>query len=154
MAFNEVISELAQETGAHLEAMDGICAFAVGDDADDLVKVLLQDLGNGRHLVLWADLGAPPPECKDTLWRTALEANDLLDLTGGATLSVIPGNGHFRLQRIESFEEMELSGRSHLEGFIDTALKWHQIVVKAQMPEKTQEESPEAFMMDSTFISI
>ena len=150
MAFNETIAALAREIGAPLEAVDGVCALAVGDDENDVVTIVLQDLDNGK-VAIWADLGAPHPDSQDTLYRAALEANDLMELTGGATLSVIAGTGHFRLQRVESAEALELSGRPLLEGFLDTTMKWHQMVVNARAPEQSPEPLP---MMGGNFISV
>ena len=92
-----------------------------------------------------------PAWARRTHGRAALEANDLMELTGGATLSVIAGTGHFRLQRIESAEALELSGRPLLEGFLDATMKWHQMVVNARAPEQSPESIP---MMGDNFISV
>jgi hypothetical protein len=154
MEFSKIISQLASETGVPLEVREGFCAFAVGDDEDDVVMIVLQDLTEAGRIAFWADLGAPDERSINALHRIALEANDLLGLTGGATLSVIPGSGHFRLQRIETLETLRQLGRSLLEGFIDTAVKWHQMVEDGRAREESETSDQSFLMMSGNAISI
>lgn len=52
-------------------------------------------------LLATADLGEVPPESREALYKTLLEANDLFAGTLGATLSLNPANGRVRLQRFD-----------------------------------------------------
>ncbi|MBR4251540.1 MAG: type III secretion system chaperone [Kiritimatiellae bacterium] len=45
--------------------------------------------------------GRAPPEGREALYKTLLEANDLFAGTLGATLSLNPANGRIRLQRFD-----------------------------------------------------
>lgn len=142
MEFSKAISRLAREIGAPLEVEDGVCAFSVGSSEDDMVTIVLQDLEENGKVAFWSDQGVPDPGSLNELRRIALDANDLMRLTGGAVLSTVPGSGHFRLQRIETLDTLRVSGRPILEGFIDTAIKWHKMVVNGHAPEESPEPPP------------
>ena len=81
-------------------------------------------------LVLLADVGEPPPERLERLYKMLLEANHLFTATAGATLSLDPESGHVVLCRavrcmavgVEEFVSV-------VEQFVNTLEMWTSTVV-------------------------
>lgn len=91
--------------------------------------VLLQGFDERGAVLMTADLGAPPPERLERLFRSLLEANDLFRDTGGATLSLDPATGRVRLQRFDSFDAIaEVGPARTLLALADYAANWADIV--------------------------
>ena len=84
-SFGERLSvELALDT-------DGACAIDV-----DGLAVTINDLTEISSIALTGDLGEPPPENLEALYKALLEANHLFNGTAGATLSLDASTGELR----------------------------------------------------------
>ncbi len=95
MKSTELIHNLGEKIGLALEFdADGACSF----EANDMVVTLI-DLPQADCIVLSGDLGEPPPEHLEALYKKILEAQFLFRDTAGATISVNPEDGHFALCR-------------------------------------------------------
>ena len=91
----ELIDALGKRLGIGLALdEDGVCAL----DADGLA-VVFNDLPQANALALACDLGKPPPERLEGLFRAMLQANHLFAGTAGATLSLDPASGRASLCR-------------------------------------------------------
>ena len=129
MTFKELSAALSKELGIENEAEGD--AFAVRADAANgfSVTVLLHGFDDRGAILMTADLGAPPPERLEPLYRALLEANDLFRDTVGATLSLDPETGHVRLQRFDAIDALAEAGPAKaLLAFAQSAADWAAIV--------------------------
>ena len=93
------------------------------------MTIWMQGYDERGAVLMGADLGVPPPERLERLYRAMLEGNDLFRDTGGATLSIDPGTGHFRLQRFDTLDALEEVGPAKaLAAFADVAAAWAKII--------------------------
>ncbi len=150
MTFIELIATLSKELGGEIETEGDTCAVRTGEDARDAVTILLQGFDERRALLMTANLGQPPPEQLERLYRTILEANDLFRDTCGATLSVNPATGNVRLQRFDPYDVLSEVGLSRaLRLFADVATAWARIVrdYREEPPQKEADSSPDGNLL-------
>jgi hypothetical protein len=92
----EIIKAFGEKVGIGFDpGSDGSCAFEV-----DGLLVTISDLREIDAIALVGDLGEPPPERLDALYKVLLEANHLFGGTCGATISRDPKTGRFALCRV------------------------------------------------------
>ena len=129
MSFKDFIGTLAKELGAEIEIENDLCAISLGAAEGDRIDILLQGFDRRGVLLATADLGEAPPEGREALYKTLLEANDLFAGTLGATLSLNPANGRVRLQRFDDMDALLTAGvRAAFTVFADTAAVWKRFV--------------------------
>lgn len=129
MSFKDFIGTLAKELGADIEIDNDVCAISLGAAEGDRIDILLQGFDRRGVLLATADLGEAPPEGREALYKTLLEANDLFAGTLGATLSLNPANGRIRLQRFDDMDALRAAGvRAAFTVFADTAAVWKRFV--------------------------
>lgn len=129
MSFKDFIGALAKELGAEIEIDNDLCAISLGAAEGDRIDILLQGFDRRGVLLATADLGEAPPEGREALYKTLLEANDLFAGTLGATLSLNPANGRVRLQRFDDMDALRAAGvRAAFTVFADTAAVWKRFV--------------------------
>jgi hypothetical protein len=129
MTFSDFIAALSKELGVSIETEGDSCAVRAGASDDSSVTVLLQGYDERGAVLATADLGAPPPERLEKLFRALLEANDLFRDTGGATLSLDPDTGKVRLQRFDALDALSEAGPAKaLLAFLDIAAAWAKII--------------------------
>ena len=125
MAFLDVMAILERTFKLELKVVRDTTVFEVAsEDGGTTVQVLVQDVGERNLVLMSADLGDPPPDGGETLFRTMLEANNLFGGTAGATLALDAASGRFRLQKYESPDELANDAKAKVESFIETALFW------------------------------
>lgn len=99
---------------------DGFCSFDVGD-----ATVAIQSVEEIETFSLSADVGLPPPESLEALYREMLQANDNFRGTRGATLSLNSQTGAVRLCRYASYSGLDADRLAELVlGFIDVLADW------------------------------
>ena len=150
MTFAELVAALSKDVGEEIEIENDTCAVRTGEVARDAVTILLQGFDERRALLMTANLGQPPPERLERLYRTILEANDLFRDTCGATLSVNPAAGNVRLQRFDPYEVLSEVGLSRaLRLFADVATAWARIVrdYREEPPQKEADPSPDGNLL-------
>ena len=141
MSFEDIVSVLGRAFGLELKVVQDTTVFEVeSEDGGTKVRVVIQDVSERTLVLMSADLGEPPPEGGERLFRTMLEANNLFEGTVGATLALDAATGRFRLQRYESPDEFSNDVKAKVESFIDTALFWSRAIVDS----RTSDEEPEA----------
>lgn len=129
MTFKEYVATLGRELGVEIEAEGEACAFSLGSAEGDSVEILMQGDDVRGVLLTSADLGEPPPEGRERLFQTLLEANDFFGDTAGATLSLSPRSGSVRLQRCDDMDALAGIGAAKaLVAFADTAAAWKLLV--------------------------
>lgn len=129
MAFKEYVDALAKELGVQIETEGDACAVSLGADDGERVDILMLGFDERGVLLTCADLCEPPPEGKERLFQTLLEANDLYGDTAGATLSMNRETGRVRLQRFDDIDTLAKIGSAKtLIAFADTAAAWKKII--------------------------
>lgn len=129
MTFKDTIAVLARKLGVDIALEGDACALRARAKDGTAVTVWMQGYDERGALLMGADLGAPPPERLERLYRAMLEGNDLFRDTGGATLSIDPATGHVRLQRFDPLEALEEVGPDKaFAAFADVAAAWTEII--------------------------
>ena len=87
MTFKEAVAALAQKLGVEIAVEGDACALRASAKDGTAVTIWMQGSDERGTVLTGADLGAPPPERLERLYRAMLEGNDLFRDTGGATRS-------------------------------------------------------------------
>ena len=147
MSFKEMIDALGKELGVKMEIADDACAVSLAAEEGDCVTILLQGQDARGTVLTCADLGEPPPEGREMLFRTLLEANDLYEGTGGATLSLDSRTGHVRIQRFDALDALVEAGVARaFIAFADTAAAWKRLIsdFRGVAKDVSREDAPSA----------
>ena len=144
MEAKELMVDIAKRIGI---AYDGGDAFSF--EADGLV-VVINHLPELDAVVLTGDIGEPPPERLEGLYRTLLGANHLFGGTAGATISLNPDTS--RIALCLALPLATLDGDkfyAEVERFVNTAETWAKIVADyrtaTDVASEIEEEAPPAF---------
>lgn len=154
MEASEIIKSFCGKIGIAYEPDKyGTCMF----EADGL-HVAVTDVREIDSIGLVGDLGEPPPERLENLYKMMLEANHLLGGTGGATLSLNPDNGRFSLCQFFLCQTTDADALySETERFVCTLETWTKVigdfrdVVSSISPDK---ENANGGMSSSDFITV
>ena len=145
MAFEDIVAVLERAFSLELKVVQETTVFEVAsEDGGTKVQVLVQNVDERKLVLLSADIGEPPPEGCEKLFRTMLEANNLFSGTAGATLALDPAAGRFRLQKYESPDELANDAEGRIVSFIETALVWSRSIADFR-PSGEEGESPGDF---------
>ena len=129
MSFDDIVSVLSRAFGLELKVVQDTTVFEVdSEDGSTKVQVVIHYVSERKLVLMSADLGEPPPEGGERLFRTMLEANNLFEGTAGATLALDAATGRFRLQVYESPDELSNDAKAKIESFIETALVWSRAI--------------------------
>ena len=129
MSFEDIVAVLGQAFGMELKVVQDTTVFEVAsDDGSAKVQILLQDAGERNLVLLSADLGEVPPEGRERLFQTMLEANNMFSGTVGSTLALDAASGNARLQRYMPGDDLANNVMGTLEPFIETALLWSRMI--------------------------
>ena len=125
MEASEIIKTFCERTGIGYEPdADGSCAF----EADGL-PVTISNLRELDAIALVGDLGEPPPERLEALYRMMLEANHLFGGTGGATISLDSEKGRFSLCRTLPCKAIDADSFYDVaERFVSTLEVWTKLI--------------------------
>ena len=124
MDTQELISRFGEKIGISLSLEDGACAF----EADGSL-ITINDLPEVGVIALSGDLGEPPPERLEALYRTLLEANHLFRETAGATISLDPEAGRFALCKSLPAALLDQdSFFSEVERFVNAVESWSRLI--------------------------
>ena len=127
--------------GAYVFEIDGL-AFAIHD---------LDDCG---RIVLSGEIGYPPPENREHLYKTLLEAQYMLKCTGGATFSINPDTGSLTLCKVlvtEILDDSEFFQET--ENFINVLHSWAGVISNC-CSEIASEGEKLPFFHNSDMISV
>jgi len=141
MEIKELIGSLGDRIGIQLALdADGACSF----EADGLV-VTLNHFPEINSLALTGDVGEPPPEKLESLYKAMLEANCAFAGTAGATLSLDSASGRFSLCRALPLATLGADSLyAAVEGFVNTLDAWHKIVANYRAPAEGQSAGVES----------
>ena len=140
-------AELLRSLGARigielLPDADGACAIEA-----DGIAVTFTALPELSSIVLLGDLGEPPPERLEGLYRALLEANHLFRETAGATISLDPDAGRFAL--CKSLPAALLDQDSffgEVERFVNAVESWSRLIrdFRSAAAESTSKDGEDA----------
>ena len=143
MEANELIESLGARVGVELSLDDaGVCAI----EADGL-PVAINYLPEIGQIVLLGDIGTPPPERLEGLYKTLLAANHMFAGTGGSTLSLDAESGRIELCRAVHIALSDAdSFYGEVENFVNTAHSWRGVVAdyREAAAESSAHDSPGA----------
>ena len=140
MSFDDIVSVLSRAFGLELKVVQDTTVFEVdSEDGSTKVQVVIHYVSERKLVLMSADLGEPPPEGGERLFRTMLEANNLFEGTAGATLALDAATGRFRLQRYESPDELSNDAKAKIDSFIETALFWSRAIADFRPSGETPE---------------
>lgn len=122
MELKELMAAFAAETGAPGCAPDENGAYNL---AIDDIAMMIEPYGDGSICAFNADLGEPPAEGREQVYRALLEASFPQDGGMGATLSLNAGNGRICLRRVEPIGTADYEAfKKALEAFVNAAEDW------------------------------
>ena len=145
MDSKELIADIAKRIGLEYDGGD---TFSF--EADGLV-VAISSLPELDAVALTGDVGEPPPERLEGLYKTLLGANHFFGGTAGATISLDPDTGRIALCRALPLATLDGDKfYAEVERFVNTAETWAKVVVDyrgaaAMAPDKSDEDASPAF---------
>jgi len=145
MDAKELIANIARRIGLEYDGGD---TFSF--DADGLV-VAITNLPELDAVVLTGDIGEPPPEKLEGLYKTLLGANHLFGGTAGSTISLDPETGRVALCRALPLATLEGDKfYAELERFVNTMETWSNVVSnyrEASLESPLEQTSPDGGSM-------
>ena len=148
MTFEDLIGALSRTLGVEIEDAGGAAAVEI-----DGTVVVLQDAG--KMLLMRAEIGEFPPDGKEDLLRSAMEANFLYQGTGGATLAVNPADGHLHIQKYNWLERLDANmAFDMLERFADTIAAWRKVLADFRPVAETAAKEEHSGFSGGPFLKV
>jgi len=125
MEANELIAELGKKIGIDLK-FDAYNSCGIEADGMAVLINYLEEIG---LISITADIGEPPPERLEGLYKVLLEGNHMFAATAGSTISLDPETGHVTLCRAvpcKALGPAEFNGE--IERFVNTLEMWKKTV--------------------------
>ena len=127
MELKEIMAAFGAEIGIADLSADEDGVYAV--DIDGMIVSFAEDREGGR-LVTFAEIGEPPQEGREHIYRLLLETMHQGGETGGATFTVSPDSGTVCLRRSDPLESMTPAGfATMLEAFVNALEDWREAIV-------------------------
>lgn len=150
MEFTELMRRFAEKVGiADLPVSeDGVCRVEI-----DGMNVSFIEVPETRQLVTWAEVGEPPPEGRERLYRVLMESMYMGKATGGSTFSIDSETGLVHLFRLDPLPLLDLDTFTPmLERFVNILEEWRKIVadyrgVASQLEKAAATEEVESRQM-------
>ena len=134
MSFEELVGGLGKAIGMELSVQDGLC----GVNADG-VPIIMRYIEPYGIVYIHADLGEPPPQGLEALYRKVLESNHAFQATSGATLSVNPRDGHVCIQHYIRLEVLDVKlAVDRFNVFVDAATVWRDYLADFRPTDENQ----------------
>ena len=155
MSYEELIERFAAKYGIDgLVAENGVAAMVI-----DGVKVELIDDEEARCVVIYAEIGYPPPDSNGRFGEMMLKANHLFLGTNGGTLCQNPETDAYVMMRPVPLAQLE--GEEAFGALLEETLaqveRWQQMLNGLRVAEDTldaQTAEEEAFFDPSAFIQV
>ena len=113
---------------------DGLC----GVNADG-VPIIMRYIESYGIVYIHADLGEPPPQGLEALYRKILESNHAFQATSGATLSINPRDGHVCIQHYIRLEVLDIKlAVDRFNLFVDAATVWRDYLADFRPAEEDE----------------
>ena len=141
----ELIKKFGEKIGVNLTPdEDNVYTFEV----DEMI-VTFNVLPELDEIVLSGDIGEPPPEHLENLYKVMLEAQYLFNGTAGATISLNAENNHFSLCKALSCKILDGDSLyEEAEHFVNTLEVWTKLVkdyrgVTSKVEEVKADDAPQ-----------
>ncbi len=144
MDAKELIADIAKRINIEYDGGD-VLSF----EADGL-GVAISILPELDALVLTGDIGEPPPERLEGLYKTLLGANHLFGGTAGATISLDPDGGRIAICRQMPLAMLDGDKLyAEVERFVNTAETWSRVVADYRSAlseaDEAADDEPQSF---------
>ena len=109
----------------------------------DGMSVSFLEVAETGEMLTWADVGEPPPEGHERLYRVLLEAMFMGEGTGGASFSIARDDGRVCLHRVDPLAMLDFDRfKSNLERFVNILEEWRGTLAdfREAAPEQAKEE--------------
>lgn len=141
MEFDELMKGFAGQIGVPdlAPTEDGTCQV----DIDGMV-VNFVEVPETRQLVTWAEVGEPPPEGRERLYKALMEAMYMGQATGGSTFALSPQSERIQLFRLDPLTLLDLEAfLAMLEKFVNVLEQWRKLLgeFSAVAPEIAKSEA-------------
>lgn len=148
----EIIKAFGEKLGMELE-LDN--AYSCSFQADEVI-VTITVLSEIDQIAIYGDLGAPPAEQLEHLYKMMLEANHMYSSTFGATLSLNSQNDHFSLCKVIPCRALDNElFYSEMESFISICDNWFKIIRNySSMVKDFPDKKMEDIFVSGTFIPV
>lgn len=125
MELAELIEGFAEKLGlAGLSLTDGMCQV----DIDGMV-ITFVEVAATHQVITCAEVGEPPPEGRERLYKVLMESMYMGRATGGSTFSLDPENGRLQLFRFDSLLLLDVeSFMAMLEKFVNLLEQWRKMI--------------------------
>lgn len=113
----------------------------------DGMSVSFLEVAETGELLTWADVGEPPPEGRERLYRTLLGAMFMGEGTLGASFSIARDDGRICLHRVDLLAGLDFDRfMANLERFVNVLEEWRGILAdfREVAPEQAREAELEA----------
>ncbi len=125
MESSELIKKFGKKIGIDLSPNDDN-SYTLEVDEMLLSLHILPEIDT---IILVGDIGEPPPEHLENLYKTMLESQHLFNGTGGATISLNAENNHFSLCKALSCKILDGDSLyEEAEHFVNTLEVWAKLV--------------------------
>ena len=139
MDVEELMGGLAEIVGCGAIVPDENGVYRL--DIDDMLVSFAEQKATGELLTM-AEVGVPPPEGRERLYRALLEAAFLGEGTGGAAFSVDPESESVCLHRADRLADMDLERfRSGIERFVNVLESWRNLLADFSEVAPAQENA-------------
>lgn len=126
MEFEQLMGALGREIGLEGFEPDEDGVFTLDVDG---MEVSFAGIPEAGRFVVWADVGEPPEEGRERLYRALLDAMYMGQATGGATFAFAPDSDMLQLFRVESEASADLQSlMSLVEGFVNLLEEWRALL--------------------------
>ncbi|MCQ2394921.1 MAG: type III secretion system chaperone [Kiritimatiellae bacterium] len=142
MEFKKLMADFA--AAARIDRIDpdedGCYRFEI-----DGMVVTFSEVLESDELLTWAEAGELPPEGRETLYRTLLEALYMGRATGGSVLSVDPESGMVCLHRSDPLTAMDFERfKEALQKFVNVLEFWRRTLADFRPAAKEHAEAVQA----------
>ena len=126
MEIDELMREFAVASGIDDVRSDGEGAYHFDIDGMSVSFAAVPETGD---MITWADVAEPPPEGRERIYHSLLEAMFMGEGSGGATFSVARDTGRICLHRIDPLATLDFDRfRAMLERFVNVLETWRKLI--------------------------
>lgn len=122
MELDEIMKAFDAEIGIESVPADEDGAYHLQIDG---IGVMVMTIGEGRQLGMFAEIGDPPAEGREILYRAMLESMAPGGGCEGMTFSILHNSGRIALSRTDPLADTDYAAfRERLEKLVNTAEDW------------------------------
>lgn len=134
MEYNELVQGFAERYGVQgVQTVDGVTALEI-----DTLKISLIHDEMARNVIIYGEIGLPPPDANGAFSGTLLKADHLLHGTGGAILCQNPETGAYVVFRSFPLSALDLTTFcAEIGHLVDQAEDWKKLMDTFRVAEES-----------------